>query len=206
MSLFLGKIHYLLYNKIQLNEDLLEGILNFAEEKNIPIEELKSEIYKKYGYPERRALEEVIDQGNIHGWLQEKIQSVEDRTAAIVTELINNHHIKIDEISEIYYDNGKKIMETIAADDFLPKDLFNLIFSYMLEGMPCDMINEVIFETESEFSWKTTRCIHKQHWDKVGGQVNNFYTLRYAWINGLLDTTEYSYILSQNGNNKISRR
>ena len=119
--------------------------------------------------------------------------------------MINNHDIKIDEISEIYYDNGKKIMETISAEDFLPKDLFNLIFSYMLEGMPCDMINEVIFESESEFSWKTTRCIHKQHWDKTGGEVSNFYTLRNAWINGFLDTTEYSYIRSENGNNKITR-
>ncbi|AGK95513.1 hypothetical protein [Clostridium pasteurianum] len=205
MSAFLGKIHYLLYNKIQLNEDLLGGILNFAEGKNIPVEEIKSKIYEKYGYPEKRDLEEAIDQGNIHGWLQEKIQSVENRTAAIVTELINKHDIKMDDISKIYYDNGKRIMGAMEVKDFLPKDLFDIIFTYMLEGMPCDMINEVIFESESEFSWKTTRCIHKQHWDKTGGEVNNFYTLRKAWINGLLDATEYSYIRSENGNNKITR-
>ncbi|AJA46464.1 hypothetical protein CPAST_c03640 [Clostridium pasteurianum DSM 525 = ATCC 6013] len=205
MSAFLGKIHYLLYNKIQLNEDLLEGILNFAEGKNIPVKDIENRVYEEYGYPERRALEEVIDQGNIHGWLQEKIQSVENRTAAIVTELINKYSINIDDISKIYYENGKKIMKSIDTENFLPKDLFDIIFTYMLEGMPCDMINKPIFESENEFSWETTRCIHKQHWDKVKGDVNNFYILRNAWIKGFLDITEYSYIRSENGNSKITR-
>lgn len=205
MSAFLGKIHYLLYNKIQLNEDLLEGILNFAEGKNIPIEEIKAGVYERYGYPERRALEGVIDQGNIHGWLQLKINSVEARTAAIVTELINNRGMDIKDIANIYFENGKNIMDSIGAGDFLPKDLFNLIYSYMLEGMPCDRINEVVSEDENEFLWKTTTCIHKKHWDKINGEVANFHALRDAWINGFLSSTEYSYVRSEDGNNKITR-
>lgn len=205
MSAFLGKIHYLLYNKIQLNEDLLEGILNFAEEKDIPVEEIKARVYEEYGYPERRALEEVIDQSNIHGWLQMKIKSVEARTAAIVTELIDNRRMNVKDIANIYYENGKKVMDSIGTRDFSPKDLFNLIYSYMLEGMPCDRINEVISEDENEFLWKTTACIHKEHWDKVSGEVANFYVLREAWIKGFLSSTEYSYIRSEDGNNKIMR-
>lgn len=206
MSAFLGKIHYLLYNKIQLNEDLLEGILNFAEHKDILIKEITNKIYDKYGYPERRTLETVIDQGNIHGWLQLKIQSVEDRTAAVVTELIKNYLVNIDDISKVYYENGKNIMEALEINDFLPKDLFDIIFTYMLEGMPCDMINKPVSESQDEFSWDSTRCIHKQHWDKVSGDINNYYILRTSWINGLLDNTSYSYIRNENGNNKIIRR
>lgn len=205
MSAFLGKIHYLLYNKIQLNEDLLEGILNFAEGKNIPVKDIENKVYEEYGYPERRVLEEVIDQGNIHGWLQGKIQSVEDRTAAIVTELIDKYSINIDDISKIYYENGKKIMKSIDVENFVPKDLFDIIFTYMLEGMPCDMINKPVFESENEFSWETARCIHKQHWDKVHGDINNFYTLRTAWIDGFLCETGYSYTRNENRNNKITR-
>lgn len=205
MSLFLGKIHYLLYNKIQLNEGLLEEILNLAEAKSIPVEEIKNRIYEKYGYPERGVLEDVISHDNIHGWLQSKIQSVENRTAAIVTELINNYHIEIGEIAEIYFQNGKNVMANIDKKDFSPKELFTLIYEYMLEGMPCDMINKVVCDSENEFSWETTRCIHKEHWDNVSGEVSNFYTLRNSWIKGFLAAsgTNYSYIRTDDGYNSI---
>lgn len=205
MSAFLGKIHYLLYNKIQLNEDLLEDILNFAEGKDILVEEIKAGAYRKYGYPERRALEEVIDQGNIHGWLQMKISSVEVRTAEIVTELVDNRKIDIKDIANIYYENGKKTMGSIDTGNFSPKDLFNLIYSYMLEGMPCDRVSEVVSEDENEFLWNTTTCIHREYWDKVNGKVVNFHVLRDAWINGFLSNTGYSYVRSEEGNNKITR-
>lgn len=207
MSAFLGKIHYLLYNKIQVQENLLEDVLNFAKENGIPVEKIKAEVYEKYGYPERRALENVIDNGNIHGWLQAKIQSVESRTAAIVTKLINDYLIKIDEISKIYFENGRNVMKAIGEYNFSPRELFELIFEYMLEGMPCDRVNEVIADSEDEFCWKTTVCIHKQHWDEVQGDVSNFYVLRNSWINGFLslNSKKYSYTRTDDGYNKIRK-
>lgn len=207
MSAFLGKIHYWLYNKIQLQEDLIEGILKFAKEKDISVQEIEKEVFEKYGYPERRALETVIDNGNIHGWLQTKIQSVELRTAAIVTELINNHGIKVDEIGKIYFENAKAVMKNIEEKDISPSEMFQLIFEYLLEGMPCDRVNEVISEAEKEFSWKTTVCIHKQYWEEVNGDVSNFYILKNSWINGFLYGAEnkYSYIRTDDGINIIRK-
>lgn len=205
MSAFLGKIHYLLYSKIQLNEDLLDDILKLAEERKVPVQEIKNAVYEKYGFPERRELEGVIALENIHGWLQGKIQSVEYRTAAVVTELINNYGIKINEIAEIYYDNGKKIMEGLGPGEYTQKELFMIIYDYMLEGMPCDRINQVVNDSENEFSWQTTTCIHKEFWNSVQGDVSNFYVLRSAWINGLLAAsgTNYSYIRTEDGYNII---
>lgn len=207
MSAFLGKIHYLLYNKIQLQENLLEEILRYAERRNIPVEKIKTEGYEKFGYPEKRPLEEVIDQGNIHGWLQLKIQGVEQRTAAVVTELVNKYSIKIEDIAKLYFQNGKNIMLNLEDNDFTPKELFALIFDFMLEGMPCDRINEISQDTEDEFSWKTTRCIHEEYWNKVNGEISNFYILRDAWINGFIsgNGTKTSYVRAEDGYNKIRR-
>ena len=57
------------------------------------------------------------------------------------------------------------------------------------------VLNEIVQNNENEISWETTTCLHKAHWDEVGGDVNNFYFLRDNWINGLLGAsgTNYSY-------------
>ena len=207
MSAFLGKIHYLLYDKIQLQENILEEILKYAESRNIPAEKIKEEVCGKFGYPETSPLEEVIDQGNIHGWLQMKIQGVEERTAAVVTELVNKYSIKVEDIAELYFQNGKNTMMNLEQNDFTPKELFALIFNYMLEGMPCDRINETVQDSDEEFSWKTTRCIHEEYWNKVKGNISNFYILRDAWINGFIsgNITKTSYVRNEDGYNIIRR-
>ncbi|MBP1745187.1 MAG: hypothetical protein H6Q58_2165 [Firmicutes bacterium] len=186
MSAFLGKIHYWLYNKIQLHEDILDEVIRFAELRSIPVEALKDEADEKFGKPERGPLEDVINHGNIHGWLQSSIQNVENRTACVVTGLVKNHDVKIDEISEIYRESGRNAMALLEGGDFSPKELYIMIFDNMLEGMPCDRINEPAAESEEEFSWNTTRCLHKECWDNAEGEVENYYTLRDAWIEGFI--------------------
>jgi len=203
MSAFLGPIHYWLYNKIQLHEDILEGILELAKKKNISTDELKTKAYEKYGYPERKPLEEVINHGNIHGWLQSNIQSVENRTAWIVTGLLKNSDLNIDELSKMYFDNGSK--KRLEKDgDFSPKELYAMIFDSMLEGMPCDRVNEPITESDHEFSWKTTRCLHKEFWDNAGGDISNYYTLRDSWIKGFIGSGNM-YTRTEDGFNTIRR-
>lgn len=207
MSAFLGKIHFLLYNKIQVQEKLQEETLKLAEEKNILVEELKLKINEKYGYPETTPLEQVINQDNIHGWLQLKIQGVENRTAAMVTELIKNHKVNIEDIGKVYFQNGKKLMETTVIEDFSPKALYILIFDNLLEGMPCDRVNEEVNESEDEFSWITTKNIHLENWENANGEITDFYILRDAWINGFLSATgrKYAYTRSEDGYNKIRK-
>ena len=49
MSLFLGKIHYWLFNKILWFENLEEEIIKIAKSEGLDIEGVKSEIEAKYG-------------------------------------------------------------------------------------------------------------------------------------------------------------
>jgi hypothetical protein len=204
MSAFLGKIHYWLYNKIQLHEDILEETIRFAEKMSIPVEELKEEAKGQFGNPERGQLEDVINHGNIHGWLQPRIQSVENRTAWIVTGMLKDQSLKIDDLAEIYRESGKKTMIAIGGGDYSPKELYAMIFDNMLEGMPCDRVNEPAAESENEFSWNTTRCLHKECWDRAGGDVSNFYILRDAWIEGFIGEKN-TYARTGEGLNTLRR-
>jgi hypothetical protein len=201
MSAFLGKIHYWLYNKVLWHEALLEEIMNFGLSKAIPVEEIKQTIFSQYGYPDTRPLEEIIDHGNIHGWLQSKIQSVEYRLAAVITEFMAHHHVTSEELVQLYKDNGLKAGKTVVMNEITPEELFNRVFDFMLAGMPCDRVHETTVNTETEFSWQTTRCLHKDYWDAVDGDIQVYYVLQDAWITGFIKAIDesYSFVRTEGG-------
>ena len=69
MSLFLGKIHFWLFNKVLWFEGLEDEIIKLAQEEGLNVEALSAEINAKYGQKtENKNLEEIIDTSNIHGW------------------------------------------------------------------------------------------------------------------------------------------
>ncbi|WP_373181192.1 hypothetical protein [Clostridium butyricum] len=207
MSAFLGKIHYWLYNKIQLHEDLINDVVNLAKKNGYDSENLLNKSYSMYGYPAVGSLENEIDHSNIHGWLQERIISVESRLAYIITELLKNNVVKKDDIANVFYKNAVNIMNKLQINESSPQYIFNLIFHYMLEGMPCDRVNEINENNETMIQWKTIKDIHKEYWDKVFGDVNNFYYFRDSWINGFLyaSNRKYKYTRTEQGINTITK-
>jgi len=200
MSAFLGKIHYWLYNKIQLHEKLIEDIAELAKKSGYDSEALLNRSFSKYGYPITGSLEENIEHSNIHGWLQERIISVESRLAYVVTELLNNNIVKKEEVSDIFYENGVNAMKKLEVSGDLPEDFFNLILDHMLEGMPCDRVNEVIENDKNKIVWRTTSDLHKDYWQQVSGDIDNFNSFVDAWINGFLNEsgTGYKYTRGEN--------
>ena len=205
MSAFLGKIHYWLYDKIKLHEKLIEAVIELAEKKGYNSEVLLSESYSKYGFSVTGSLENEIDHSNIHGWLQQRIISVESRLAYVVTEILKNNVVTKDEIADAFYKNGANIMKELGVTEGSPEEFFNLIFDYMLEGMPCDRVSEVSESSETLISWKATIDIHKDYWNQVQGDVKNYYYFRDSWINGFLSDTGYKYTRTENGINTIQK-
>ncbi len=207
MSLFLGKIHYWLYDKILLHEKLIESVAALAEGKGYSCESLLIGSYAKYGAPETGALEDHINLSNIHGWLQERISSVEKRLAYVITELLKKEIVSGEEINQVFNQNGAAAVNNLDTKEGKPQDLYTLIFDHMLEGMPCDNVNQIQESTDEVMAWKTTRCLHKQHWDEAGGDVSNFYDYRDSWIRGFINAsgTGFRYLRSPDGINTIRR-
>ncbi len=206
MSAFLGKIHYWLYNKIQLHENLIQEISLLSSDKGHNINNLISESIDRFGPKAEGDLEGQIDHGNIHGWLQERITSVESRLAYISTKAIDEKFLTTSEIAKVFYENGKKTMLKLNLLNPSIEEIYNSIYDYMLEGMPCDRVNEVLQSDEDKIVWNLKIDIHKKYWDAVIGDINNFNTFRVSWIEGFLSDTNYKYSKLESGINQIERR
>ncbi|NFJ73345.1 hypothetical protein FDA26_14975 [Clostridium botulinum] len=200
MSLFLGKIHFWLFNKILWFEGLENEIIDVAKSEGLDILNLQKEIENKYGAKlPNKPLDEIIDTSNIHGWLQEKIYSSEGRIAAWTTVIIDNKREAKTKLEEIYINQGiiaaKEVKEEgIRLDS--AENIFNKVNDYILDGMPCDRVNEIINSNENYVEWTRRICVHKEIWDKESGDVEYFYFLRSLWIKAFVNeiNNEFDYL------------
>lgn len=211
MSLFLGKIHYWLFNKVLWFEGLEGEIIKLAKDKGIDVEKLEAEINSKYGVKTpNKNLEDMIDTSNIHGWLQGKIHSAEGRMAAWTKVILENNQDYILDMRKVYENQGvnaaneaKESLENINAET-----IFNSMNDYILDGMPCDRVNEVIDSSEESIMWKRRVCVHKNIWENEGILVDVFYELREHWINAFVNTmnNDYEYVKLEDNIQSIRHR
>ena len=199
MSLFLGKIHYWLFNKVVWFEGLEEEVIGLAKSENLNIDAISDEITKKYGdMLPNKPLEEMIDTGNIHGWLQEKISLAEGRMAAWTFKILENDKASLSKLENIYIEQGIKAGNEVKDSSEQIEnavDIFNKINDYILDGMPCDRVNEVITSEENIVKWSRSVCVHTSIWEKENVPVNLFYNLRSLWIKSFVNTinSEFKY-------------
>lgn len=186
MSAFLGKIHYWLFNKILWFENLEDDIVKLAYDEGLDIENLKIQAKERYGEKlPNKPLEELIDHNNIHGWLQNKIHNAEGRMAFYTKIILENDDVSLVKIENIYKKQGIKAADEVKSKENDVKnaqDIFTEVNNYILDGMPCDRVNEVIDLSEEKVIWKRRICVHKEIWDKEHMDVNVFYNLRNLWI------------------------
>lgn len=202
MSAFLGPIHHWLFRKIQFQNELTNRILDFydRQDNNLPLtQELKSQ----YGELEQQHLENIIDGANIHGWLQERVSMVESRLAYLVALLLQKEQDALNIIERISFEFGKEHKVTDAVD---AKELFRYFDNILLDGMPCDHANEVVNSDEHAVTWKRNLCVHQQYWDKVGGDITQYYLLRDALIEGILCDSLFQYQKSEDDIYTLKRR
>ncbi|SDM41535.1 hypothetical protein SAMN05216544_0177 [Lachnospira pectinoschiza] len=175
MSTFLGPIHFWLYNKIGKQEELTKLMATTAEAKNW-IENASA--YTK----ELPALESVIDESNIHGWLQAAIADAESRYASLISNIADN----IDDLKEMAYEFGKA---NAISSDLELAGIFKAFEDFFVNGMPCDHVNMVTSEEEDSLSWKMNQDIHEQYWNDIDGAY--YYLLRKSIMDGMLENTGF---------------
>jgi hypothetical protein len=212
MSLYLGKVHYWLFNKILWFEGLEEEIINLAKEEGLDVSSLAKEINENHGEKlPNLPLEDMIDTSNIHGWLQGKIHSAEGRMAAWTTKLLNSNEKVKAKLENIYIHQGikaaKEVKEKLdSASNAM--DIYDRINDYILDGMPCDRVNEVLVSTEDMVQWSRRICVHKDIWNGESGDISYFYSLRGLWIKAFVNevNSNYEYIELEDGTQVIKRK
>lgn len=178
MSKFLGPIHFWLYNKIQIQEEFIRRIAGEKEE------------YRKYISEDNRALDELIDETNIHGWLQGRITDAETRYAALVTEILRKDTGALECLEKTAEQFGKEHAITAGTDLFHVYQTFN---DTLLDGMPCDRVNLLVDRDDTYMTWERTADLHSGYWEQAGGDPGVYYALRDAFIRGMLSDTNYDY-------------
>ncbi|MBE0450347.1 MAG: hypothetical protein IBX70_05815 [Clostridia bacterium] len=205
MSAFLGPIHHWLYNKVLWHEALLEDIYEIIRTEGHDPDVIRHYTESLYGMPETSPLETVIDGGNIHGWLQTKIHSLEHRMAYAITKGIEKGYLNIDALKALYRENGGKAKAALGTTFETPDQAFKAIYDFMLEGMPCDRVNQPISNDEDGFVWQKRLCIHTDFWEAVEGDINVFNTLRLEWIDAFVSDA-FNFDIMSDSQYKLSRR
>lgn len=211
MSLFLGKIHYWLFDKILWFEGLEDEIINLAQKQGLSINEIKEDITLKYGEKtQNKNLEEIIDSSNIHGWLQDKIHSSEKRMAAWTRFMIENDNKNLVKLENLYIYQGIKAAKEVKKNKEIlnAKDIYNSLNDYILDGMPCDRVDEVIISEDDRVEWKRRICVHKEIWEKEEIDVKVFYDLRNLWIKAFVNEVNgnFEYIQKSETEYSINER
>ena len=193
MSRFLAPIHGWLFNKIKVAESLEKDLINsyrgvYGEQLDI----IENKINEKYGEPLGDGLiEDLIDSGNIHGWLQGKIAGAETRQAELLGDLIKKYGEEVEKIAFTAFNNQASELATQAKDiyesDTAPK-IYEAINAYVLEGMPCDNVNNVAIKEVDILEWKNTKCLHVGYWEAADAPVETLYSLRFSWIKTFVET------------------
>ncbi len=183
MSAFLGPIHYWLYGKIKLQEDLVDQVACLAKEQGLA--DMADTLTNKYGQFDRSPLETIIDGNNIHGWLQDKVSRSEYKLAEGVTLLLGKDASLLGKLEAIFYAAGEeKASELLQEEDLTLMRVYKAISDSLLDGMPCDRAVAIVKEEADEIVWKTIHCVHEHYWNEVGGEISHYYKLREAYLNG----------------------
>lgn len=196
MSAFLAPIHFWMYDKILIAQELTfkleEKFLNKEEREEV--ESLFPGLYSK-------DLEEVIDQSNIHGWLHTAVSNIEIRFAYIVKTLLDRG-ISLEEIKKVAYEYGKSFPEQEVSS---LKDAYELLMDILLDGLPCDVSISVTREEENELEFVLYNDIHKQYFNEFNLEVSLYHEIREAFVNGIFERYSLKYKNISDSNKLITR-
>lgn len=189
MSLVLAPIHDIMYQKVLRQDRMTEALLKKNDETNWD-DSLRAQADQAAPAAKHAPLADIIDQTNIHGWLDQAVKQSEKRFALVAARLLKNHPERFLDMRESLYTLGAQEQAPAAAG---ANDAYQWLGSALLDGMPCDRTIEVDEAGPEETLWHTARCSHTPHWVEQGLSADLYYQLRDAWINGAMAQSGFTY-------------
>ncbi|MDK2562477.1 hypothetical protein QOZ84_02870 [Romboutsia sedimentorum] len=207
MSTFLAPIHTWLFEKIKLAQDLEKEIVKLHHEKYkeeaLKIQKEAVDIYGEY--IKDQPLEDLIDVGNIHGWLQEQIKVVESRSAYIITKYYELYKEESKSITEnAYISQAKKCANNESNKIDSPENVYISLNNYILSGMPCDRANSLTQRNDDCVVYEQQGCIHKANYELGKGNLQYLYELRDLWVKTFVESLAIKYFYQKVKNKDIT--
>lgn len=173
MSLFLGPIHHMVYEKICYQDLLCNRLLEISSQ------EINKKINEDNLIFIKGNLEEIIDTENIHGWLNNQVKIVENRLSFIITEL--EKESKHEQLLKVMFKEGQKAAEGKSLTNCI--QIIQVINNFLLDGMPCDKGVQIISKEENEVIFEYNPEVHL-----VFSDFNKYMEIRLQWIKGLISS------------------
>ena len=184
MSKFLGPIHFWVYNKIKFQDELVNNLMK-----------------KKGDYNFSESLEDVIDEENIHAWLEKKVSYVEKRLAISMKTIQKNNLMDEKELKDFFYNYGKNKSISLKTSD----ECFKNINDLLLDGMPCDKAYTISKSIKDSIILKRNICVHNKYYEEIGENISLYYQLRKSLIDGLLSKSDYIYNIIDENTSEIKK-
>lgn len=178
----LAPIHFVQYNRIYLQETLENHLV-----KAFSLEDTHAQAMEQFGSPSQDvSLELQIDQDNIHGWLEGHLVANEKRIAQLVKKVLESQGEEA--LQEAYAAFGQELGQRYAGSVSLnsSQELYQFITTVLLDGMPCDKVNQLVEASEDTLVWHAVRDVHGKYYNEAGVHDGLFYTLRESFLGGVL--------------------
>ena len=192
MSLVLGPVHQWMYKKIQTTEAREAFIVEALKAKyGQEAEEVLNSIYDKHPLSDKNAsLEEILGNVPIHQGIQNLIINAETRESSVIAAFCDKYGDEAKELvvraaREHGVECGKRaVVERGSSGECSASKAFELIQSYLCDGMPCDRGAQAQSEEDNRTTWDHTECVHEQCWNDAGASFGTMCDMLNSWIAG----------------------
>ena len=184
MSAFLGPIHFWVYGKIQVQEELTARIA----EEGVKRGWISQEEAARYVNEEDRPLDELIDTSNIHGWLQGCIHDAENRYAKLLGSILKEDAGRQQDILKIAEAFGQ---ERALEEGSSASEIYKAFEDTFVNGMPCDRVNVVTSQEEDAFCWEQTVDLHAALFENEGLSPELYDNIRSRVMKGMTEKTAF---------------
>ena len=192
MSLVLGPVHHWMYKKIQTTEAREVFIVEELKAKyGQEAEEVLNSIYDKHPPSEKNAsLEKILGNAPIHQGIQDLIVNAETREASVIAAFCKKYgdeakELVVESAHEHGVECGKRaVIERGSSGECSASKAFELIQSYLCDGMPCDRGAQAQSEEDNRTTWDHTECVHEQCWKDASASFETMCDMLNSWIAG----------------------
>lgn len=193
MSMFLGPIHFWMYNKIEINWRREGQILKvFKDKYGEEAEEVAGKKVEDFEvFNGGKPLEELVEGLSIHGWLQSQLDVVEASEAKTASALVTKYgkegeRLALEAAFKYGVACGRQVAEEKKGQKIDLQTSYEMLQNYQLDGMPCDHVTD-LRAANGGLTCRHFECLHMRNWEAVGGSSKLMCDLIRIWIDGFYD-------------------
>jgi hypothetical protein len=186
-----------MYKKIQTTEARETFIVDALKAKyGQDADNILKAVYEKHPPSDKNAtLDEILGNVPIHQGIQNLIVDAETREASVISAFCAKFGDDAKElVISAAHDHGiecgtRAVKERGSSGDCTASKAFELIQSYLCDGMPCDRGAQAQSEEDDRTTWDHTECVHEQYWKGAGASFETMCDMLNSWIAGFGEGT-----------------